>query len=82
MCCRVRSMPTSSRVQGSDWSHGSHISASSVAFSIVLSSTHSMSLPTGVPMSVRVTLAIASLCARGYTSCGLIGDRATECITR
>jgi hypothetical protein len=42
-------------VQGSDWSQGLHISASSVAFSMVISSTYSMSLPTGVPMAARVT---------------------------
>jgi hypothetical protein len=42
-------------VQGSEWSHGSHIAASSVAFSMVISSKYSMSLPTGVPMTVRVT---------------------------
>jgi hypothetical protein len=53
MCCRVRSRPD--LVQGSDWSHGSHISASPVAFSILIPSTYSMSLPTGVPMAVRVT---------------------------
>jgi hypothetical protein len=41
--------------QGSDWSHGPHISASSVALSKVISSKYSMSLPTGVPMAVRVT---------------------------
>jgi hypothetical protein len=28
------------------------------------------------------TLATASLCDRDYTSCGLIGAQATECITR
>jgi hypothetical protein len=51
MCRRVRS----DLVQGSDWSHGSHISASPVAFSMMIPSTYSMSLPTGVPMAVRVT---------------------------